>query len=269
MDLILVRKDGTIYNFADYNLSVIDFRIHAPSPRFNFEVSEGQDGVIDTGITFEERLMTASFEFNAVDFLDFNLLRNEIFKLFYSRELFYLIDNREPGKWWLVRSNSYVPEQYLTLGKFSLDFISPSTYSRSIGTSLDPKTFDVELWQIGQGLNADEAQYIHTTTSFQILNSGDVAIDPRKMELTIEFTGPATNLMIINETTGDEWIYNGTILTGDTIRLEGVRSTKNSLSIVRDTNKKVITLAPGNNNFRLEGTSGSFEISFDFRFCYL
>ncbi|PFY57870.1 phage tail protein, partial [Bacillus toyonensis] len=48
-----------------------------------------------------------------------------------------------------------------------------------------------------------------------------------------------------------------------------VRSTKNSLSIVRDTNKKVISLQTGINEFEIIGATGAFSISFDFRFQYL
>ncbi|PFY60299.1 phage tail protein, partial [Bacillus toyonensis] len=48
-----------------------------------------------------------------------------------------------------------------------------------------------------------------------------------------------------------------------------VRSTKNSLSIVRDTNKKAISLKEGINDFEVTGAKGVFSISFDFRFQYL
>jgi hypothetical protein len=107
---------------------------------------------------------------------------------------------------------------------------------------------------------------VRDATEFTLYNAGDVKVDPRQHELVIAYTGASTDLAIKNETTEEEWKYTGTSASGDTIRLDGVRSTKNNLSIFRDTNHKLISLAPGKNEFSLSGTSGNFEITFDFRF---
>lgn len=111
--------------------------------------------------------------------------------------------------------------------------------------------------------------YTFTTTTFRVFNAGDIDIDPRVLPLKITFTGASTNLTITNQTTGDTWQYTGTTQTGDTITLDGVRSLKNGASIFRNTNRKLITIKPGWNKFIIEGTTGAFTISFDFRFYYL
>src|SRR5699024_1306520 len=71
--------------------------------------------------------------------------------------------------------------------------------------------------------------------------------------LKITYKGNSENLRIRNLTTGDEWAYNGTTNTSDVIVLEGIRSTKNGLSIFRQTNKRLLTLAPGWNEFEIVG----------------
>jgi hypothetical protein len=268
MDITIERLDGTQYILSDYNISILDFKVDSPLPRFMWETIEDRDGLIDLGTTYAERTLKGTFEFVANDFDDFPLLRNEIFKLFDSRESFYLIDSREPGKRWLVKANGFSPDQVvISRGKFDLTFISPSSYAESIGTTLDALTFDLQEWQTGQGLTLDETMYTQTTSTFQIYNAADgVTVDPRIVPLLITFTGASTNLQIKNNTTGDVWSYTGTTNAGDEIELDGIRSTKNGLSIFRDTNHQFISIVPGYNDFQIVGASGSFTISFSFRF---
>jgi hypothetical protein len=268
MDITIEKLNGNQYKLSEYNISILDFKVDSPTPRFNWEQIEGRDGVIDLGSTYGERKLSGVFEFIAEDFEDFPLLRNEIFRIFDSRESFYLIDSREPGKRWLVKAEGFSPSQLIAnRGQFSLNFISPFSYAESIGTTTDPLTFETELWQTGQGLTLDETMYTHSTNSFQIYNAADgVTINPRQMPLEITFKGASSNLTITNTTTGDVWQYTKTTASGDTLLLTGVRSLKNGLSVFSDTNHKLITLAPGYNDFTITGATGSFTISFAFRF---
>jgi hypothetical protein len=97
-----------------------------------------------------------------------------------------------------------------------------------------------------------------------------VAVDPRSCYLKISFKGQSNGLTITNITTGDTWRYNGSTGPNDVVVLDGVRSTKNGISIFGHTNRKLITLAPKvKNRFSVMGAEGNFEISFDFRFIYI
>ena len=107
---------------------------------------------------------------------------------------------------------------------------------------------------------------INSETEFSIYNAGDAEIDPRDMELVITFRGDSTNLNIENITTVEKWEYTGTTIVSDVLKLDGVRVTKNDLSVFRDTNYKSITLDKGWNAFIITGTTGSFELTFEFRF---
>jgi hypothetical protein len=270
MEIAIQRLNGALYNLSDYGIKALDFQIDAPSPRVYSEIVEGRDGAIDLGAVYDLRQLRGSFFMSAADSVDFALLRNEIFRIFAGAEAFYLIDSREPGKRWKVRSNGFSVEQLTaTKGRFDVDFTAQTPYAESIGTTLDPLTFDTDLWQIGQGIIDDGLEYTHTTSTFRIYNLGDTTVNPRQHPLVITYTGASTNLKIKNVTTGEEWAYTGTSASGNNIKLDGVRSTKNGLSIFRDTNRKVISLVPGWNDFVLTGASGSFSVNFDFRFYYL
>lgn len=258
--------------YKDLNILVSSFPIPPPPVRHETEEMVGVDGIIDVGTTYDARTMTAKCKMTAVDVYDYELLRNELFRVMDSKEAFYIVRDIEPGKRWLVKYNGNYPlTQKAERGKFDIEFISFSPYSESVGTTLNLFTTDSELWQFGMGLLGDDDSqtYTHTTTNFRIYNAGDIEVNPRRHDLVITFKGPSTKLKIKNNTTGDEWSYSETTVSGDTIKLYNIKSLKNELSIFSKTNRKLITLAPGWNDFVISGTTGAFTISFDFRYRYL
>lgn len=265
----VIRLDGTEIDISNYNLSLLKYTIASPSLIHFTERVEGRDGEIYLDSEYENRPITAEFKYQSADLTDYYLLKTEFYRLFAKRAPFYVVFSKEPGKRWLVRlSRPFEPEKINPkVGRFTVEFIADKPFAESIGTTLDPLTFDAELWQTGQGLTLDETMYTHSTTSFQIYNATDgVTINPRQMPLEITFKGASSNLTITNTTTGDVWQYTKTTSSGDTLLLTGVRSLKNGLSVFSDTNKKLISLAPGYNNFTITGATGSFTISFAFRF---
>jgi hypothetical protein len=270
MNTIIQRLNGAIYNLEDYGITTRDLAISSPGSRSYSEVIEGRHGAVGLGIDFDVRRINASFYMKAVDYDDYALLRDEVFRIFRNDEVFYVIESRNPGRRWLVRIETpFIIDQQGLYGFFDVEFIADNPFAESIGTTLDPLTFDTDLWQIGQGLTIDDKTYQFTTSTFQVYNAGDIAVDPRVFPLTITFTGASTNLAITNVTTGEVWEYTGTTQAGDVIKLDGKRSTKNGLSVFRDTNRTVIKIAQGWNDFTITGASGTFTISYDFRFYYL
>lgn len=262
---------GNLIDISKIGLRCTSFIPESLSPQFVEESREGADGTIILGTTVVSRKLYAKFLIEALDHLDYQLLRDEIYKIFDPRKDRYIVDTRQPGKRWRARASNAIRPEYLNYitGQFDLEFSVAFPYAESIGTTLDPFTFDSELWQMGQGLPSDaDLVYKHSTTSFSIYNAGDIEIDPRLLPLIISYKGESTNLKIKNITTNVEWTYTGTSNVGDSINLDGIRSTKNGLSITRATNKKVLSLATGWNDFIITGTSESFEIIFDFRFYY-
>jgi hypothetical protein len=270
MNTIIQRLNGAIYNLEDYGIITRDLAISSPGSRSYSEVIEGRHGAVGLGQNYDVRRIPASFYFKAVDYDDYALLRDEMFRIFRTDEQFYVIDSRNPEKRWLVRIEAPIAvEQKGLYGFFDVEFIADNPFAESVGTTLNPMTFDAETWQIGQGLVAEDTAYQFTSSSFRVYNAGDIAVDPRMFPLVITFTGASTNLKITNATTGDVWQYTGTTTASDVLKLDGKRSTKNGLSVFRNTNRGVIKIAQGWNDFMITGATGAFTVSYDFRFYYL
>jgi Phage tail protein len=266
MSLKIIRLDGTEYSLKEHGLLVEEFIIDSPFPRTPTEILEGRSGFIDMGTVYEGRTMTAKLGLIAKDAADYPLLRNKVFRILDSREHFYLISEDEPSKRWLVKSDGFSISKVLRYaGKFVVTFVSPSPYSESVGTTLNPEGMTHATTNYGD----PPVQYSFDTTQFSVWNDGDERINPRQHKLAISFKGASTNLKIKNITTNEEWQYTGTTVVSDTILLEGVRAAKNALSIFGNTNRKLITLVPGFNDFVISGTTGSIQVSFDFRFLYV
>jgi phage-related protein len=271
----IVTKSGVEYDMAAYfGVLVRSFNISSPAPEIQTDKGDNTDGQIRLGKTWGPRRLTATCSFFPTDIEDLALYRNELYRTLMSREQFYLIADAEPGKRWLVEvAGEWTPEKLGYYGEFTLEFISHSPYSESVGTSLTSMDFEQDgAWQIGQGLiETDDLKYTHTTTTFSIYNPGDVTVNPRNMPLVISYKGASTNLEIRNLTTLETWKYTGATASSlETLAINGTRSLKNGVvNIFGDTNRRLITLAPGWNSFDIGGTSGSFEVKFDFRFYYL
>lgn len=246
-------------------------KLTIPSPSYDVvsEKIDGRGGEIVIDKTLQPRQLTADFYMKAKDYTDSLLLRDVIHRQIGSGE-FYIAESKLPHKRWRVQfSDAYEMDRLShQMQTFSVPLTVMSGLAESVGTTLDPLTFTREVWQVGQGLTLEEPKYSHSTTTFRIFNAGDVTIDPREMPLEIIYRGRSNGLEIKNNTTGDVWKYNGTTSDVENIFLKDVRSLKNGNSIFKDTNKKLITLAPGWNDFTLSGTLGVFLISFEYRFYY-
>lgn len=267
------RKNGEMIDLDSLGIRTRDFIVSSPAPLHNFEDEAMGYGQIDLGSSLGPRDITCLFRLTATDYIDFGYLRDEVFNLFRGDEAFYLIEKRNPGKRWLVKNKSpFTIPQTFVYGNFEVEFIAPSGLAESLGTSLNPFEWDVDLWQWNMGIPFDDGySYEHTSNNFMIYNAGTETVNPRsphmKLRIEIQATAPSY-LELINQTTDDLYRYDGFLTTGDTLVLDGIRSTRNSLSVFRDTNGKLITLAPGENRFEVRGAQLG-RILFDFPFYYV
>ncbi|MDF2605897.1 MAG: p16 [Bacillales bacterium] len=248
--MIIKSLDNVQFDLETNGIEVLKLEIDEISPRHTTEVFEGLDGHIDIDTTYDGRTMRVSF------FMDnYSESKSQLFDLINGKKYFYIIDELEPDKRYKVKAASKPKTERIgQSAKVEVELISNSPFAESV------KTTKESLYLSGT--------YTHSTNTFSIYNGSDIEIDPRVLPLLIEFNGPATNLKITNNTNGDEWLYNGSVTTGNTVKLDGIRSLINETSILGYTNKKLIRLDKGWNNFEVSGTTGAFTISFDFRFYY-
>lgn len=253
---LIIERNNTQYDLDELGITTTDFVVSYPEYEHTFEKIDGMNGLIDLGSTIHATSIRGEFYFEAETIENFTEKRDLVFEIFDSGKPFYITDTRQPYKRWFVKvNNPFEIEQVLKYGLFNIEFISIKGYAESIGTSIQAKTF-THL----QDLPVTYTDYTMRATKFKIYNPGQ-PIDPRNINhyLKITYKGNSENLRIKNLTTGDEWAYLGVTNPEDEIVLEGIRSTKNGLSIFRQTNKRLITLAHGWNEFEIYGAPDARE----------
>ncbi|MEC3841574.1 phage tail family protein [Bacillus amyloliquefaciens] len=269
---LIIIKNGTVIDHRKQGLKLLSFKVDSLSHRTEWQEIDGRHGSIDMGTTFDIRKPTAVFLLQGEDHLDYNLLISEAYELFSTEDEIEIIDSRQPGKVWSVKVSSVFEPEDITprSGKLTIEFTAAFPFASSLGSTLDPLTFDSDKWQVAQGmLPSDDLSYRHKTTHFRIYNAGNVTIDPSMdMPLNIQYKGASNNLVIRNKTSNQAVSYTKKTGSSDVIKFEGLRHLKNGISIYADTNRGYINLLPGWNTFELTGTMGSFEIEFDFYFFY-
>lgn len=269
----IVYADGSSVDMARHlSVLVVSFDTGAPNPRIEYDGAAGRSGDLRMGKTWGSRQLKAVCELFAEDHYDYAALKDEIVTALYREDEYYLINENSPGKRWKVEvSGAFSPSRIGISGTFEIPFVCADGYAESIvRTSENEFRFDSTKLQFGQGIVTEPLVYRFTTNTFRVYNAGSVAVDWRGKDALLSYLGASNNLRIRNVTTGADWRYTGASNSGDTIRLiDRARSTKNQLSIFGATNMAAMVLAPGWNEFQITGSSGSFEVTFDFRFLYL
>lgn len=270
--MIIQLLNGKKIDIAKYSLHRLYHYIPSISLSHSVEMADGRDGGIFTDSQFTDRVITVEFVYESADIKDYYLLRDEINALFTRKESFYIIFKAEPYKRYLVKLNQafmVTPNQHME--SFEVEFTCVNIFGESIASTKQlKKEWDVNQWAWnGQISWDDDISYSFTENNFTVLNQGTAHIDPRQSEIKIRVQGTFPNgLTITNNTTGDMYKYTKALASTDTLMLDGIRTLKNGTSVFRDTNKKLITLIQGNNNFTIDGGTVS-NIEFDFRFLYL
>src|SRR5690625_3320559 len=143
-------------------------------------------------------------------------------------------------------------------------------FSESIGTTADIDSnglrYSDELWSYGMGLLYDNEshRYTHSARTFEIYNAGNVPIHPFQQELKISILGAGKGFELRNKTTGD--VFRLTDQINGVIVMDGVIATDNGIQVLCNTNRHIISLATGCNEYSKNETA---KISFDFSFYYL
>lgn len=230
-------------------IGLYGIKLNIPSPSYSRDTQKIDGGgmiVVDT--VLNSRSLSAEFKTVANSYGDLLKQKTELFNLLGNGNEFYIEQIQQKGIVW----------------KCYLDDWNPDVINTRVTTFSIPLTC---LSGTSETLYLTNKKF--TTSNFIFKNVG-LTIDPRiHAETTITFKGASNNLSIINKTTGDLWSYTGTTIDGDKIVLKGINSTLNGNSIVRNTNKKILTFTKGNNEIEISGATGSFELEISTRFYFL
>ena len=108
---------------------------------------------------------------------------------------------------------------------------------------------------------------VATTSQFTVYNAGNVTVEPESMHLHI-FVASTTgdSITIENNTTGETFTLNRN-MSARHIQVNGMVVTDGTAQVFRNTNKRFISLAPGDNKITVTGATFN-EIRFNFKYYY-
>ena len=246
--LNLYDVNGNQINVESIGLFGLKLRVPAPSyTKVTETLDDGRIIILDKHLN--PRSLVAEFMTKANNYKDSVRLRDDLYELLGQGSEIFIGEVDVPGKRWRVDLEDWEPERInRRVSKIDIPLFCASGVSESV--------------------NLIKKKY--NSSAFLFKNEGNRLIDPRKQnETEITFKGASTNLTISNNTTGDVWRYNGSTTLSDIIKLKGVQAFKNDSSIFGQTNKKLLTIAVGNNDFTVSGASGDFELTISTRFYFL
>ena len=270
-----ISKDGINWtsSFDDPNLDGA-YCYQAPdvqpaNPTDNLQKVGLMDGSRLLSTSYSTRELKMEIYFEGLDEGDAELAYDALQRFLISREPYWICFANWPQRMYYVKAKLAAPafsgDRHWTCEVTFTDLIG---LSRSVGTTQDP------VIGFGNKLEA-KPQYTFKSNTFSIINHSDVMIDPERrghpFKLTLQGQSNG-NMKITNKTTGDMFTRKGVqgedgkMLKGSdfngTYVIDGVRPTLNGKSDDLYTNRGVITLQIGKNDFQIDNFSGT--ITFDY-----
>lgn len=266
-----ISKDGINWtsSFDDPNLDGA-YCYKAPdvqpaNPTDNLQKIGLMDGSRLLSTSYSTRELKMEIFFEGIDEGDAELAYDALQRFLISRDPYWICFANWPQRMYYVKAKLAAPtfagDRHWTCEVTFTDLIG---LSRSVGTTQDPV--------LGFGNNYNTApRYTFNSNSFTVVNHSDVMIDPERrghpFKLTLQGSSSG-NMKITNKTTGDVFTRNltytkdGTTAFNGTYVIDGVRPTLNGKSDDYYTNKGVITLQIGKNDFQIDNFSGT--VTFDY-----
>ena len=300
MDVEIVKSNGQKFRLSDYGV-VQDFVVNSIDRSVTRESVDGRKGSVDYGTNIGDRSISVPMIFKARDLHDYAHLRDELFGILDDDEPFYIREMRRKdylqyefvdfgqsptwsngveneyvnGKQYKVRLDSSIsPEQWddKPNGDITIEFVTSGLpFAESIYTTLElhDKGYSAtaEKYGLVDNIDDEKVQYRFTSNNFTVYNAGNVTVEPESMLLHI-FVASTTgdSITIKNNTTGETFTLNRK-MNARHIQVNGMVVTDGTTQVFRDTNKRFISLAPGDNSFTVTGATFN-EIRFNFKYYY-
>lgn len=293
MDLEII-KDNKSYLLSDYDIHVQDIRVSSIPLITNRQEIDGFPGSLDYGSYYGDRPITVDFYIKARDDHDYPHLRDLLFELLVDTKPYYIrevrttgeyeddsyckqkkVESYVNGKQYHVAVNNTIDlDQVMKVGFGTIEYLTSGLpYAESIYTTkeLNDTGYSslVEKYGLVDGINSDNTKYKFTESNFTVWNAGNVTIEPETMRLLIRINGitPSDGFSIENLSTSEKITYNKKLNFKTSYIIDGINFTRGGIvNEFRDTNKKFISLKPGENNIKVTGEFASIE--FDFRYYY-
>ena len=280
------------------SLEVLSFMSSGIKKRTGSEHSDGRPGRINYHSEDEYRTVTLLVQSTAYDMQDITHLRDSINELFdgelmlremriKSVEVEYESIGQRTGEMQL-ESPEYVNGKQIKVtmvnspeiddttiaSTFTVEFeTTESPYFETIYTTRELHdsgySATAEKYGLVDNIDDEKVKYRFTESNFTVYNAGNVTVEPESMMLNIRANAvqSTNNFTIRNKTTGEEIVLKRESVGSHFVIWGMVVSLGSISNIFRDTNRRFISLAPGDNQFEI--LNGTFEeIRFEFKFLY-
>ena len=109
---------------------------------------------------------------------------------------------------------------------------------------------------------------VSSKSEFNVYNAGNVTVEPESSQLYIQMNNVTSdgNLKMTNKTTGETFEYYRSVSRRHIV-LNGMVMTESGSNQFRNSNRRFISLAPGDNEFEITGATFD-EIFFSFKYLY-
>ena len=254
----------------------LDIFVSSISKRRQTEEFEGRSGTLNYGYDYGERSVDLSLWLEAHDTIDYRLIRNELYAFFDTHDVFYIEETRVPSRVLKVTiDESYIPERInqthssVEISCRTLDSVFWESKYTTLELHDSGYSTTAKKYGLVDNIDDEKVKYRFTENNFTVYNAGNVAIEPESMYISILFyycSIPDGKMTVKNMTTGDVLEVNRTTNRSH-IRQDGLVVTVAGVNSFRDTNKRLISLAPGDNEFEITGATYD-EARFNFKYLY-
>lgn len=257
-------------NKVDYPVGVrpLDLLVSSIEKERKEQQIDGVPGVVDYGYNYKGREVKMNFmteHYHGT--FDHRLQRDEIYNLFDEYPFLYVSDDTVPSRMLKITvDGSFTPERYgYWYSTFEVDArITGLPFWRTKYTTQeiekDGYSAVVEKYGMADGIHLDHSKYRFDKKEFTVWNGGNVTIDPRNMDLKIRIAyGTSKGTVRLDNLTTGEYITCSRPVVNDHLDFFGTKVLLGATNRLRDSNRKFISLVPGENKIKIS--------NIDFRFC--
>ena len=296
-----INKNGQNYlvsnnSITGTSLEVLSFMSSGIKKRSGSGTSEGRPGRINYYSEDDYRTITMTVEATAEDMQDIAHLRDAVNELFdgemFIREMRVKdikVEYERPGERTgelQLEAPEYVNGKQIKVAKVNSIEIDDTTlksvfmvefettdlpYFESIYTTLELHdsgyAHSAEKYGLVDNIDDEKVQYRFTSNNFTVYNAGNVTVEPESMLLHIFVASTTGDSITIKNNTTDEVFTLNRKMNARHIQINGMVVTDGTTQVFRDTNKRFISLAPGDNSITVTGATFN-EIRFNFKYYY-
>ncbi|MBC6310153.1 phage tail family protein [Listeria sp. FSL L7-1582] len=229
---------------------------------------EGIDGLVTSTKNYAPFTIELHFLFDGR--FPKELMLRRLRAILHKREWYYVYCSVTPGLKYAV-NKATLEYDLVHVDDFTctITFQVFRGLAQSRGSTLSDFTFSEKLWQLEQGIRLEDISYQFQSNKFQVYNAGDIDVDPRRHAFDISIQAKCfKEFTMINKTTNETYIFYPELRSLDELVIQGPYSLLNGNHCTRDTNRNLITLAPGFNVFEIKNAS-AVQVGFDFDYWYV